>query len=43
MNTIEHERCVTQASRVVPMLVWSGLGLCAAFATIYDLREMLGW
>ena len=43
MNTVQNERCITQASRVVPVLVWSGLGFCAAAATIYDLRDLFSW
>lgn len=42
-NTTEHARCAEQAGKIVPMLVWSGLGLCAAVATLYDLRDIVGW
>jgi len=43
IDTGENARCAEQAGRIVPMLVWSGLGLCAAVATLYDLRDIVGW
>jgi hypothetical protein len=43
MNTSENTRCAAQAGKIVPMLVWGGLGLCAAVATLYDLRDIVGW
>jgi hypothetical protein len=43
MSTLSDARCAVQASKIVPALVWSGLGICALAATIYDLRDMFGW
>lgn len=43
MNTDQNAQCGTQAVKIVPALVWSGLGLCVAVATIYDLGEIFGW
>jgi hypothetical protein len=43
MNASENTRCAEQAGKIAPILVWSGLGLCAAAATLYDLRDIVGW
>jgi hypothetical protein len=46
-STTEQPNCAAKAGQkvgqIVPMLVWSGLGLCAAVATFYDLRDIVGW
>lgn len=39
MNTIMSEKHVRQINRVVNYLVLSGLGVCVAAATLYDVRH----
>lgn len=42
-DATQHPTCAAKAGQIVPMLVWSGLGFCAVAATLYDLREIVGW
>jgi hypothetical protein len=44
VNTTANSNCGSQFDRVVRGLIWSGLSLCIAAATIYDIGHwMLGW
>ena len=42
MNTLTETKCVSQLDRFGRVLLWSGLGVCVAAATFYDIYLMFG-
>ncbi len=41
MNTTVDPKCMNQFTRVIRILVWSGLGICIVAATAYDVRHWM--
>ena len=41
MNTSANPNCMSQFTRVIRILVWSGLGICIAAATAYDVTHWM--